>query len=155
MTILNDPILEANAWFDAVRPEPTASDLCVQIGCKLEEEAEFLAALGLYDISAALANVADKFKAKGPIGLHSTRRLLDSLAVEVEVLDALCDSTVTNIGIANFLGANFHGALAEVNRSNKSKFVNGKPIFDTNGKLKKGPDFSKPELKPFAGRGQG
>ena len=155
MTTVNDPILEANAWFDAVRHEPTGADLCVQIGCKLEEEAEFLAALGLHDISAALSNVADKFKTKGPIGVYATRRLVDSLAVETEVLDALCDSTVTNIGIANFLGDNFHGAMTEVNRSNKSKFVDGKPVFDKDGKLKKGPDFSTPELKPFIRRGQG
>jgi hypothetical protein len=38
------------------------------------------------------------------------------------------------------------GALREVNRSNYSKFVNGRAVFDENGKIKKGADYSKPDL---------
>ncbi len=41
------------------------------------------------------------------------------------------------------------GALQEVNRSNYSKFVNGRAVFDENGKIKKGPDYSKPDLTKF------
>jgi hypothetical protein len=41
------------------------------------------------------------------------------------------------------------GALEEVNRSNFSKFENGKAVFDENGKITKGKNYSKPNLKPF------
>jgi len=41
---------------------------------------------------------------------------------------------------------NILDGLTEVNRSNWSKFVDGKPLFDENGKIKKGPGYSKPDL---------
>ena len=38
-------------------------------------------------------------------------------------------------------------AVGRVNKSNWSKFVNGKPIFDENGKIAKGPDYVKCDLE--------
>ena len=46
-------------------------------------------------------------------------------------------------------GMDIVGALDEVNRSNFSKFVNGKPVFDENGKIKKGANYKEPDLKRF------
>ena len=41
------------------------------------------------------------------------------------------------------------GGLDEVNRSNYSKFVDGQPLFDENRKIKKGPQYSRPDLTPY------
>ncbi len=64
-------------------------------------------------------------------------------------LDAMVDQVVTATGSAQHLGMNIAGGLDEVNRSNWSKFVDGKPIFDENGKIAKGPDYFKADLSPF------
>jgi hypothetical protein len=39
--------------------------------------------------------------------------------------------------------------MAEVNASNWSKFVDGHPLFDTNQKIQKGPDYVKARLEPY------
>ena len=66
------------------------------------------------------------------------------------VLDGITDQQVTAIGIGHMLGMDTTGALAEVDRSNFSKFgKDGQPIFDENGKIKKGPHYVKPNLEPF------
>lgn len=68
----------------------------------------------------------------------------------VELLDALADQIVTATGVGTFLGMNVPGALAEVNRSNYSKFgEDGNPIFNENMKVMKGPHYTKPNLKPY------
>jgi len=68
----------------------------------------------------------------------------------VEFLDGLCDQIVTATGVAYMNGMDIVNGLAEVNRSNFSKFdENGNPILDENLKMVKGPHYSKPNLKPF------
>lgn len=66
-----------------------------------------------------------------------------------ELLDALADQIVTATGVGVFLGMNVPGALAEVNRSNYSKFEDGEPIFNENKKVMKGKDYTLPDLTPF------
>lgn len=41
------------------------------------------------------------------------------------------------------------GALAEVNRSNWTKFVNGKPVINEQGKITKGSHYRKSNLIDF------
>lgn len=66
------------------------------------------------------------------------------------MLDALADQIVTATGVGTFLGMNVPGALAEVNRSNYSKFnAEGEPIFNENMKVMKGPFYTKPDLTPY------
>lgn len=68
----------------------------------------------------------------------------------VELLDSLADQIVTATGVGTFLGMNVPGALAEVNRSNYSKFnAEGEPIFNENMKVMKGPFYTKPDLTPY------
>lgn len=55
------------------------------------------------------------------------------------------------VGLAHMHNIDLIGALQEVNRSNWSKFENGKPVFDENGKIKKGKDYTPPELSKFVG----
>ena len=75
--------------------------------------------------------------------------VLDENGIRTELLDALCDQIVTAVGVAHMFGLDIEGALAEVNRSNWSKFVDGKPTFDANGKIAKPATYSKPDLTPF------
>ena len=66
-----------------------------------------------------------------------------------ELLDSLADQIVTAVGVARMFELDIVGALKEVNASNYSKFVDGKPLFDENGKIKKGPNYFKPDLSKF------
>ena len=65
------------------------------------------------------------------------------------LLDSLADQIVTATGVGTFLGMNVPGALAEVNRSNYSKFEDGEPVFNENKKVMKGKDYTPPDLTPF------
>ena len=47
------------------------------------------------------------------------------------------------------MGFDVQGALKEVIRSNNSKMVDGKFIFDENSKIAKPDTFSEPNLKPY------
>lgn len=64
-------------------------------------------------------------------------------------LDALCDQIVTAVGCAYDQNMDISNALDEVDRSNYSKFVNGEAIFDENGKIAKGPDYFKADLRKY------
>ena len=69
---------------------------------------------------------------------------------ELEVFDALLDIQYVLDGAFLALGyADYKDAgLAEVHRSNLSKLgEDGKPVYREDGKILKGPNFSKPDLK--------
>lgn len=66
-----------------------------------------------------------------------------------DFLDSLCDQVVTASGVGQHCGFPVVEALAEVNDSNWSKFVDGKAIVDANGKIMKGPDYFKANLEQF------
>ena len=128
-------------WFALAVPEPTVKNRSVQIGVHLEEVAEMAAALNDADLAATLDVIADQYKVDPTIRLDTVDR--------TELLDALCDQIVTAIGVAHMFGLDIEGALDEVNRSNNSKFVDGKPVFDANGKIAKPATYSKPNLEQF------
>ena len=68
----------------------------------------------------------------------------------VEVADALTDLLYVVYGAGHSWGINLDKCFAEVQRSNMSKLgEDGKPIFNENGKVMKGPNYSKPNLKQF------
>lgn len=70
----------------------------------------------------------------------------------VGMLDALADLTYVVLGTAVEHGfVRFDEAFDEVHRSNMSKLVDGKPIKREDGKVLKGPDYFKPNLKPYIG----
>lgn len=136
-------------WFEVAVPEPTESSRAVQLGCHLEEVVEMLSNL-LFD-TQEMEEHAD-YAASHLDSLASALkegRVSPSIIDRTEHLDALCDQIVTAVGCAHMEGMDIQGALAEVNRSNWSKFVDGKPVFDGNGKIKKGPGYSAPELGRF------
>ena len=68
----------------------------------------------------------------------------------VEVADALTDILVVTYGAGIAFGVNLDKCFEEVHRSNMSKLSeDGKPIFNEFGKVMKGPNYSKPNLKQF------
>ena len=81
---------------------------------------------------------------------------LDELSVAinnkdiVEVADALTDLLYVVYGAGHSFGIDLDKCFAEVQRSNLSKLnIDGKPIYNENGKVMKGPNYSKPNLKQF------
>ena len=68
----------------------------------------------------------------------------------IEVADALTDILVVTYGAGVAFGIDLDKCFKEVHRSNMSKLSeDGKPIYNEFGKVMKGPNYSKPNLKQF------
>ena len=67
-----------------------------------------------------------------------------------EVADALTDILYVTYGAGHAFGINLDNCFSEVQNSNMSKLdSNGKPIYNDNGKVMKGPNYFKPNLEKF------
>ena len=67
-----------------------------------------------------------------------------------EVADALTDIIYVTYGAGHAFGIDLDKCFAEVQNSNMSKLdENGKPIYNENGKVMKGPNYFKPNLQKF------
>ena len=67
-----------------------------------------------------------------------------------EVADALTDILYVTYGAGTAFGINLDKCFKEVHNSNMSKLgSDGKPIYNDQGKVMKGPDYFKPDLKKF------
>lgn len=141
-------------WFEAAKPKPTLDDLCVQIGCHLEEIKEMLEALNLNIEANYVRYQSNRFKQKLPYAKNKIKELIAEKK-QVDFIDSIADQHVTGLGILKFLKEleitnDDLGLLREVNESNWSKFdEEGLPFFDENGKIKKGPDYFAPDLQKF------
>ena len=76
------------------------------------------------------------------------------LAIEdkniIEIADALTDILYVVYGAGHSFGIDLDKCFAEVQRSNMSKLgKDGKPIYNDRGKVMKGPNYTKPNLKQF------
>ena len=137
-------------WHKRARPEPTFEDFNVQLGCHLEEIAEMFMVLEgengitknkLSEMRMHMMSLAEGFK----VGHYQA-----FAANRVEFLDSLCDQIVTAVGVAHCDKLDVVKGAEEVNRSNWSKFDHeGRPYFDENGKIKKMPTYSPPDLRKF------
>jgi len=68
----------------------------------------------------------------------------------LEVADALTDILYVTYGAGHAFGIDLDNCFDEVQKSNMSKLDNnGKPIYNESGKVMKGPDYFKPNLKKF------
>ena len=68
----------------------------------------------------------------------------------IEVADALTDILVVTYGAGVAFGIDLDKCFKEVHRSNMSKLSeDGKPIYNEFGKVMKGPNYFKPNLKQF------
>ena len=148
---MSDIITQTQKWFEIAVPNPTSKNISTQIGCHLEEVVEMLDVLQtkypgyknkLDDARKHLRFISNLLKQEeGSFFIQEEDRQ--------ELLDALADQIVTATGVGTFLGMNVPGALAEVNRSNYSKFEDGEPIFNENKKVMKGKDYTPPVLTPY------
>ena len=67
-----------------------------------------------------------------------------------EVADALTDILYVTYGAGHSFGINLDDCFNEVQKSNMSKLgSDGKPIYNENGKVMKGPNYFKPDLSKF------
>nr|QTZ82717.1 MAG: nucleoside triphosphate pyrophosphohydrolase-like protein [Enquatrovirus sp.] len=129
-------------WFKAALPEPTEKDRSVQAGVHLEEFAEMLEAMGHQEYASQIHELAMKYK---------NQELVLTLDKDAEIayLDALGDQVVTATANAYVRGYKWDEALTEINQSNFSKFEDGKPVFNEQGKIAKGKDYFKPDLEQY------
>lgn len=68
----------------------------------------------------------------------------------LEVADALTDLLYVTYGAGNSFGINLDDCFNEVQNSNMSKLgSDGKPIYNEDGKVMKGPNYYKPDLSKF------
>jgi|TARA_Y100001970_G_C14020784_1_gene743399 predicted HAD superfamily Cof-like phosphohydrolase len=67
-----------------------------------------------------------------------------------EVADALTDILYVTYGAGHAFGIDLDKCFDEVQKSNMSKLAdNGKPIYNDQGKVMKGPNYFKPNLSKF------
>lgn len=144
-------------WFKTAKPEPVTGFptkwINTQLGAHFEEVAEMVKVFKDQDSDLDLADLA--FKAHSLL-VQMSQHLYESddkinlnQEDKVELLDSLADQVVTATGVSYFSKFKFDEALTEVNKSNYSKFENGKPVLNENGKIIKGKDYFKPELKDY------
>ena len=68
----------------------------------------------------------------------------------LEVADALTDILYVTYGAGHAFGIDLDNCFDEVQKSNMSKQgADGKPIYNQDGKVMKGPKYFKPNLKQF------
>lgn len=144
-------ITQIKRWLETAFPNPTEKDQATQIGVHLEEVTEFMEAIGSSKAATVLVqDVSNNFKQSPNIYQDedgNTITLPEDF--KEQMLDALCDQIVTAASVAHSMGFDIVGAIKEVNASNWSKFEDGKPLYDANGKVIKGKNYFKPNLKPF------
>lgn len=143
--------METKQWFLKAVPNPTSKNISTQIGCHLEEVVEMLEELNpnSEDACDILHNAIGTLTELSQLMKNNDREIYPPNRNRQAILDALADQIVTATGIGTFLGMDVPRALAEVNRSNFSKFENGEPIFNENKKVMKGKDYTPPDLSPF------
>ena len=144
---MNDIITQTTRWFELAHADQGHQKRTVQLGVHFEEVSEMLTALSSSDpVTNTLLDQAQESLEALAAHLKQNSKTVHINAERILLLDSLCDQTVTATGVAYDFGYKFPQALREVNRSNFSKFVNGAPVFDENGKIKKGPDYTPPNL---------
>ena len=79
--------------------------------------------------------------------LNELKTALDNKDL-IEVADALTDILYVTYGAGHAFGINLDKCFDEVQKSNMSKLGDdGKPIYNKDGKVMKGPNYSPPDLK--------
>jgi hypothetical protein len=142
------------AWLHACGKGKTVKNTSVQIGCDLEEQAEFLACLELDDGDMKLINDRLRFVVSelNALGYLLKKQLITAhipKGLRAEALDALCDRNVTGDGIAYLADMDKEGADQAVLDSNDAKLVDGKPVILAGGKIGKPEGWTPANITPF------
>ncbi len=138
-------------WHQRARPNPVQRDFDVQLGCHFEEVVEMMDALVLRTNNTDVPHAMNFTVARNALHIVAERLKDGTLGADIsnrkEFLDAVADQIVTGIGAAHCAHMKPTEAVYRVNHSNWSKYdVDGQPIFDDNGKVKKGPRYAPPDL---------
>ena len=81
--------------------------------------------------------------------LDELKEAMDNKDIK-EVADALTDILYVTYGAGHAFGIDLDKCFQEVQNSNMSKLgLDGKPIYNENGKVMKGPKYFKPNLEKF------
>lgn len=143
-------------WFKIAKPNPTNQNIVQQMAYHFEEVAEMCDVIGVYDMESELITLKhDLLSVSRADEGYSNAGFFIRHTDKKALLDALCDQIVTALGVGYMMGFDMAGALAEVNRSNYTKFTtdehgNPIPFIDANGKIGKNPDtYRKPDLEQF------
>lgn len=138
-------------WFTLAHADQGYEKRTVQTGVHFEEVSEMLKELYSSDANAEML-MRQAYDAVDRLATYlKTHSKEVTLYVNdrKKLLDSLTDQNVTLVGVAYDFHFNYVPAINETNLSNYSKFVNGLPVFDQNGKVTKGPDYFPPNLNPF------
>lgn len=141
------------SWFKTAKPTLSEKSKATQLAAHLEEVNELIEVLKDLQFEPGMRNRLGVIHQELALTTQQMYKLseLPALSQEdrVEILDALADSVVTSSGVAYFLEMKWDEALTEVNQSNFSKFEQGKPLLNDNGKIMKGKNYFKPDLEKF------
>lgn len=147
-----DPIQQILDWFKTAKPNPTEKDKATQLGAHFEEVAEMMMALDMY--RETVENISqDCYQSEDIYRTSQGYVLTFPEDWKLQALDACGDQIVTAVGFCYMMGWDIRGALAEIIRSNNSKFVDGKAIKNEHGKIMKGENYTPPNLKAFLNDG--
>lgn len=137
------------SWFEQAKPKIGNHDIIAQLKCHYEEFEELAEALQADELVKSIQKCRDALSNLSDSNLQDIITRIQDKEISIAILDALCDQIVTAVGLGYMLGFDMNGALSEVNRSNFSKFEDGKPLLDEHGKIMKGKNYTKPELELF------
>lgn len=138
-----DTLKSIEEWQRKARPE---RDKRIAFACHFEELAEMFEQLSgdsnssrhLFEIHNSLVKLSDMLKRDVTIiGVRDRKAMLDALG----------DQIVTAVGVGHNLEMNVPAAVAEIDRSNYSKMVDGDFIRNDQGKIMKGETYSPPNLE--------
>lgn len=149
---MNDTLQNTAEWFRKSTPTPSLKNISTQIGVHFEEVREMVIELTgtTPEAQVALHEAQVALKVLGDLMKTDPTAVTCLMENRLNLLDSLCDQIVTATGSGVFFGMNVPEALAEVNGSNWSKFVDGEPVRDpVSQKIMKGPSYYKPNLLPF------
>lgn len=142
-------------WHELARPVPDQKAFDVQLGCHFEEVVEQLEAIDIINNPAYKALVTETHTPASAVfstainAMHTLAECLKSgvftasIENRKEFADAIGDQVVTGIGVAHCANINGSVVVERVDASNWTKFVDGKPVFNEQGKIAK-PDTYRP-----------
>lgn len=146
-------------WFETAVPEPSERNAHTQLRVHFEEVFETAKTLR----EAGTTGLARKERGFAADVLSYVQRQIKSGNLEiafdkvdrVALLDALCDPSVTAVGVAHILGMNIEGALKEFVSSNESRFGEYRqPIFNEQRRIVKGSRYQRPDLTTYTMKGK-
>lgn len=140
-------------WFKVAVPEPTKPKRQMELGFLVKNIFNILQLHTIHLAENCRPTITDYMRGYLELNALSQDFKKNRYNLSVSNKQALAQElakTVFNaFGVAHSHNIDLIGALQEVNRSNWSKFEDGKPVFDENGKIKKGKDYTPPELSNF------